>query len=301
MENTFDVIIIGGSSAGLSAGMSLGRAMKNVLIIDSGNPCNKPTPHSHNFLTHDGWKPAEIMEVALNEVLAYPTVKFMTGWVSHVVGSNNHFEVTVDEQSQTYHAKKLLFATGIKDIMPNIDGFTKCWGKSVIHCPYCHGYEYRNQATGILMNGDVGADFSEFIRNWSKDITLFTNGPATLSAEKRQATLNRKIRIVEHPIKALKHENGYLKAIVFADGTTQKLDALYARLRFEQHSQLPALLGCELNEQGYLKVDEVKRTTVAGIYAAGDNSTPMRAVAAAVAAGGMAGAMINHEIINEAD
>ncbi|QJD97137.1 NAD(P)/FAD-dependent oxidoreductase [Mucilaginibacter robiniae] len=303
MENqtNFDAIIIGGSSAGLSAGMALGRALKKVLIIDSGLPCNRQTPHSHNFITHDGWKPSEIMEVAKNELLAYDTVMFSPGLVTEVTDNNGNFKVTVANQSIQYIAKKMLFATGVKDIMPNIPGFADCWGISVIHCPYCHGYEYRGKKTGILMNSELAADFAKFIRNWTPDLTLFTNGKAKLTPEQQEQTLKRNIQIVEKTISSLQHENGHLKSINFTDGTVHLLDALYGRQPFEQHCSIPEHLGCTMTEQGYIQVDEFKKTSVAGIYAAGDNTTPFRSVAAAVAAGNLAGAMINHEIINESE
>jgi thioredoxin reductase len=290
------VIIIGGSNASLAAGLALGRALKKVLIIDSGNPCNKQTPHSHNFLTHDGRKPAELLEIARTEVLRYPTVQFLGGTVTTAGGSDNQFEVSTADGGR-FGARKLLFATGVRDIMPDMEGFAPCWGISVIHCPYCHGYEYRGQTTGILMNGEGAVDFSPFIGNWTDKLTLYTHGKATFSAEGREKITRRGIRIVEKEISSLAHENGYLTHLVFTDGSHQPLEALYARPAFEQHCKLPEGLGCALAEGGYLQVDEFRKTSVAGIYAAGDNSTMMRSVANAVAAGTTAGAMLNLEMI----
>jgi thioredoxin reductase len=298
-SNQYDVVIIGGSNAGLSAAMSLVRALKTVLIIDSGLPCNRQTPHSHNFMTHDGWRPAEIQEVAKNEVLSYDTVTWLAGTVSMVAGRNCNFEVLVEGQNSTISARKLLFATGVKDLMPNINGFAECWGISVIHCPYCHGYEYRGKVTGIMMNNEHAADFAKFIQNWTPNLTLFTNGPSVLTPEQTQATLSRNIRIIETEIAGVSHNDGHLTALQLADGSIFSLDALYARLPFEQHSHIPEQQGCRLTDDGYLEVTEQKRTTVPGIFAAGDNTSPMRSVAAAVGAGNLAGAMIAHELINE--
>lgn len=295
----YDVIIIGGSNAGLSAAMSLGRALKRVLIIDSGLPCNRQTPHSHNFITHDSWRPAEILEVAKNEVLNYNTVQWRSGTVTDVNGTNNNFKVQVSGQPDAINAKKLLFATGIKDLMPDIPGFADCWGISIIHCPYCHGYEYRGQVTGILMNDEHAPDFARFIQNWTPHLTLFINGKSKLTPEQTQAVLARNINVVETEIIGVDHADGILKQIRFADGSTQALNALYARLPFEQHCSIPQNLGCRLTEQGYLEITDQKRTTIPGIFAAGDNTSPMRSVAAAVGAGNMAGAMIAHELINE--
>lgn len=299
-QPTFDAIIIGGSNAGLSAGLTLGRAMRQVLIIDSGNPCNKQTPHSHNFLTQDGRKPAEMLEIARAQVLSYPTVRYASGTVTAAGGSNQQFEVTT-AAGQRFRARKLLFATGVRDIMPEIAGFATCWGVSVIHCPYCHGYEFKGRPTGILMNGEAAVEFSRFIHNWTDQLTLFTDGKATFPDEARQKITRRNIRIVEKEIKSLEHENGYLNGIRFADGSRRPLAALYARPAYEQHSKLPGQLGCALTEGGHIGVDAAQMTSVAGIYAAGDNATPMRSVAGAVAAGMLAGAMMNNALIAESD
>lgn len=298
-KQPYDVIIIGGSNAGLSAAMSLGRASKRVLVIDSGAPCNLQTPHSHNFLTNDGKTPKEIRERALAEVLKYPTVEITNGLVTDSSGGNNNFK-TYTANNEVFFSKKLLFASGVKDIMPNIPGFTECWGISVIHCPYCHGYEYRDQNTGIITNGELALDFGLLSNNWTEHLTIFTNGECTISENDRKILTGRKINIIEDQIDRLVHSNGQVRHIEFADGRIFELEALYARPPFEQHSKIPEKMGCVINEQGYVEVDEFKRTTVPGIYAAGDNTNRMRSVANAVGAGSAAGAFINHDMIKEA-
>ena len=297
-SDIFDVIIIGGSNAGLSAGMSLARALRKVLIIDSGTPCNKQTPESHNFLTHDGRKPAEILEAGKAQLLKYSTVSILKSLATGASGSNNNFEVSTFD-SRRFVSKKLLFATGVKDIMPDIDGFAECWGISVLHCPYCHGYEFKERKTGVLTNGEFATDFGMLIRNWTNDLTLFTNGESTLTQEQLQKLSKRNITLVEKRIKNLTHQKGYIQSILFEDGSSQELEAVYARPPFEQHCKIPEQLGCAVNDQGYIEVDEFKRTTVPGIYAAGDNITRFRSVANAVASGNTAGAFINHDLINE--
>ncbi|MGE4512522.1 MAG: NAD(P)/FAD-dependent oxidoreductase, partial [Chryseobacterium sp.] len=144
MENNFDVIIIGGSYAGLSAGMALGRSLRNVLIIDSEKPCNRQTPHSHNFITQDGKRPKEISDLAKEQVAKYETVSFFNGTVIKTSKNDNGFEVETS-YGEKFTAKKIILATGLKDIMPDIEGFSECWGISVIHCPYCHGYEVKDR------------------------------------------------------------------------------------------------------------------------------------------------------------
>jgi thioredoxin reductase len=294
-----DVLIIGGSYAGLSAALALGRALRQVVVLDSGQPCNRQTPHSHNFLTQDGSTPAAIAAVAREQVLAYPTVQLRQDVAVAATGKDNSFTVTT-ASGAVLQARKLLFASGIRDMMPALPGFAECWGISAIHCPYCHGYEYREQPTGILANGDVAAEMGLLIRNWTDKLTIFTNGPATLQSEQRQRLADRGIAVEEAPVQQLRHQNGYLAHLDLADGRTVLLTALYARLPFEQHCTLPQALGCAHSEAGYVAVDNFQKTTLPGIYAAGDATSPMRAVAAAVAAGMMAGAMLNRELIFEA-
>lgn len=294
----FHVAIIGGSYAGLSAAMTLGRARRNVVIIDSGKPCNRQTPHSHNLITHDGRTPAEISALAREQVLAYPTVRIRTGLVTHVHGSDGAFTVTTDD-GQILQAQKLIFTTGIRDLMPEIPGFAECWGISAIHCPYCHGYEYSDARTGVLMNGEMALEYVKMIRNWTADLTLYTNGPATFDEAAREKMRSFGAQIVEEPITSLDHKNGYLQTLHLTDGTIRDITALYHRPAFVQHSSLPEELGCELNPQGFIKVDEAQKTTVPGIYAAGDNSGAFRGLTGAMAAGTVAGARLNHELINE--
>lgn len=299
MENkNFDVIIIGGSYSGLSAAMALGRALRNVLIIDSGKPCNIQTPHSHNFITQDGRTPKAIADLARSQVEKYDTVKFYSGLA--VSGAKKEKGFGIKTQSgETFTAKKLVFATGIKDQMPNIDGFAQCWGISAIHCPYCHGYEVRHQATGILGNGDFAFEFTKMVSNWTKDLTVFTNGKSTLAAGQTAQLQNHNINIVEKEIGRVDHDNGQIQNIVFKDGTKMPLKAIYAKLPFIQQSGIPEKLGCELTDQGYIAIDGFQKTTVPGVFACGDNASMMRSVSNAVAMGTLCGAMANREIIDD--
>lgn len=297
-KNNFEVIIIGGSYSGLSAAMSLARSLRSVLIIDSEKPCNRQTPHSHNFITQDGHTPKQIAETARQQVLSYDTVTFHHGLVIHGEKTANGFSVKT-EAGNLFTAKKLLIATGVRDLIPANKGFADCWGISVLHCPYCHGYEVHGKPIGLLGNGNIGFEFCKLISNWTKDLTLFTDGKSTLTEEQVKKINQHNIKIVEKEIAEFIHENGYVKYVLFKDGSQQDVTALFARVPFEQHCTLPAQLGCEITEDGYIKIDDFNKTSVAGMYAAGDNSYMMRAVAAAVAAGSKAGAMLNREMIEE--
>ena len=298
-HRNFEVIILGGSYSGLAAGMALGRAMRQVLIIDSSRPCNEQTPRSHNFLTHDGKAPGEIALLAKQQVQKYDTVKFLGGLAISAARTGKGFEITTSS-GDTYAAKKLIFATGIKDIMSPLDGFKECWGISVLHCPYCHGYEVKNENTGILANGEKGFEFAGLISNWTNQLTLFTNGVSTFSGDQVTKLSNHRIKVVETEIAKLDHTNGHLQKIIFKDGTASAINVLYAPRPFEQHSAIPEALGCEMTDDGYIKADSNQRTSVHGIYACGDNTTRTRTVANAVAMGTIAGMMTNKEIVLEA-
>lgn len=294
MENNFDVIIIGGSYAGLSAGMSLGRSLRNVLIIDSGKPCNRQTPHSHNFLTQDGKVPKEISEIAKDQVLKYETVSFFEGRVAKTSQNSEGFEVEIDN-GEKFSAKKIILASGVKDQIPDIKGFAECWGISVIHCPYCHGYEVRGKKTGILSNGDLAFEFSKLVFNLSKDLSLFTNGECTFNEEQAERFSQNKINIVEDEIKEIVHENGNIRKIVFKNGSEKALEALYAKIPFEQNINTEDLQ-LELTEHGFIKIDHFHKTSTDGVFACGDNTTMMRSVANAVAQGNFTGAIVNKEL-----
>jgi thioredoxin reductase len=193
----------------------------------------------------------------------------------------------------------LIFATGIRDLLPDIAGFEECWGKSAIHCPYCHGYEVKNERTGILGNGEYAFEFASLISNWTKDLSIFTNGKSTLTENQTKKLESHHIKIVEQQIEAIEHTDGYLNQITFTTGDAVSLKAVYARPEFVQACGIPESLGCELNEEGYIKTDSAQRTSVPGVYACGDNTTKMRTVANAVSMGTTAGMMLNKEMILE--
>ena len=297
-QNPFDVIIIGGSYSGLSASMALGRSLKNVLVIDSGLPCNRQTPHSHNFITHDGRKPSEISAMAKEQLKQYSTVKFHNGIATIGKRSGSIFEITTAE-NDTFRGRRLIFATGIRDIIPNIPGFAECWGISVLHCPYCHGYEVRHQKTGLLANGDAGFEHASLISNWTDDLTLLTNGKSSLSPEQSKVLEKHNIKIIQKEVQEIDHIDGQIRRVTFKDNTDLVLEALYARVPFEQHCSIPGQLGLELNELGYIKTDNMQKTNIPGVYACGDNSSPMRTVSSAVATGTAAGMMLNKEMVLE--
>jgi len=297
-NNNFDAIIIGGSYAGLSAALSLGRSLRNVLVIDSGMSCNRQTPHSHNFITQDGKTPKEISTLAKEQVSHYKTVRFYSGTAVDATKKEKRFEIKT-QPGDLFYSRKLIISTGLKDLMPDIKGFAECWGTSVIHCPYCHGYEVKNEKTGILSNGDPGFELSRLISNWTRDLTLYTNGPSTLTAEQDEKLRKHNIQIVENEIHSFEHKNGQLQNIIFDDNSKTSITAIYARPEVTQHSDLTSQLGYQLTEQGRVKVDTSQKTTIEGVFACGDCSNSSRDIALAISSGVIAAGTCNKELILE--
>ena len=292
-NDMYDVVIIGGSYSGLAAAMTLGRSIRKTLVIDSGKPCNAQTPYSHNFITQDGSTPTHISSIAKAQVLEYPTVSFQDSIVTSIEGKDGNFIVRT-HLSKEYKAKKLIFATGVRDLMPAILGFSECWGISAIHCPYCHGYEVRSKNTGILVNDESALDFAKLILNWTNELTIYANGAAVFDTEE---VSKLGVKVVTKEIGRIQHEKGYMSQLDFKDGSYISIDALYHRAKYEQHCKIPEQLGCELTETGHLKVTDFQQTTIPGIYAVGDATTFFRAVSVASASGTKAAAILNHELI----
>jgi len=295
--STYDVIIIGGSYAGLSAAMALGRSLRKVLIIDSGNPCNKKAPHAHNFITNDGRPPAELTRMAREQVQAYPTVSFIEGLAEDVLAYQNSFEVIAN--GATYTSRKVVFATGVTDLVPLIPGFAECWGISILHCPYCHGFENKGKKTAVIGNGDMGYEMAKVIRNWTDELTLYTNGTSTLSSEEVLKLNSHGILVIENEITDIEQNEGNIVSINFKDTLPETPAVIYTQLPFKQQCTIPDKLGLEMTEKGFILINKCCETSIPGIFAAGDCLTLQRSVANAVASGNKTGALINKCLIDE--
>lgn len=295
----FDVVIVGGSYAGLSAALTLGRALRSVLVIDKGDGFLQQDIYAHNFITQDGVIASAIHAKAKEQVLQYKTVKFYKDKVETVVQQEGRFIVET-RRKEKFTARKILFATGLIDVFPPINGFRECWGQSVLHCPYCNGYEYADADIGIFANGDIAYDLAKTMYNWSRHLSIFTNGKSTISALHTEKLAARNVLIEEGEIDFLDHRKGQLKSIVLKSGKMHALNALFCKPGNLQATDIPVQqLGCACTAEGFIKTDIYHRTSVSGVYSAGDNTVMPRAISVSVASGTEAGMSINKEIIEE--
>ena len=292
----FDVIVVGGSVAGLSAATYLGRMRRQVLVVDSGKPCNRFSHASHGFLTRDGSDPAELLQIARAQLARYTTVKLQAGLVTTIVPQSDGFVATLAD-GMTVTARNVLLAMGVRDDLPPLTNVERFWGRSAFHCPFCDGWEQRDQPLAVQGNGASALHRTKLLLNLTDDLVICTDGPATFSAEEAKFLQSKKVRIIETPLAALSGEGDQMDTLHFADGSRLARRAIFIDLRTTQHSDLAQSLGCELDEMALVKVDAQARTNVAGVYAAGDMTSRGRAVILAAAQGAMAGLALNMDLL----
>jgi len=292
----FDVIVVGGSVAGLSAATYLGRMRRTVLVVDSGKPCNRFSHASHGFLTRDGSDPAELLQIARAQLERYTTVKQQAGLVTAILSQADGFVATLADGT-TVAARKVLLAMGVRDDLPPLTNIEQFWGRSAFHCPFCDGWEQRDQPLAVQGNGATALHRTKLLLNLTDDLVICTDGPATFSAEEANFLQSKKVRIIETPLAALSGEGDQMDTLHFADGSKLARRAIFIDLRTAQHSDLAQSLGCELDEMALVKVDAQARTNVAGVYAAGDMASRGRAVILAAAQGAMAGLALNMDLL----
>jgi thioredoxin reductase len=299
MTNPYEVLIIGGSFAGLSAALTLGRSMRRTLVIDDGYPRNAPSRESHGYLTRDGASPAELRRIAQEQLLRYDDVTLLVGRVETAERLNEGFRVVLTD-GREFFGKKLLLATGMRDFLPDVPGLEVGWGKGVLHCPYCHGYELRNQPLGILADDAEGLmDLMKLINHWSNDLTVFSQG-LELSETDRHNLSAREVTLVEEVLEWVDfNERGEQPVVRTVSGKTYPLMGLYVRLHCRQHSELAFDLGLMTDERHLIDAGETGRTAVPGLYVAGDMTFPASQVILAAASGNRAGMAINHDLIEE--
>ena len=291
---TYDVAVVGGGAAGLSAALVLGRARRRVVVIDAGAPRNAPAAHMQGFLSRDGMPPADLLDLAREEVRSYgaeiieaEVVQIEPGFTLVLAGGGS---VT---------ARRLLLATGGVDQLPDIPGARERWGRDFLHCPYCHGWEVRDEPIGVLGTDAGSIDHAQLLRQWSEDIVFFSHSHS-LTAEERAALDARGIAVIEGTITALSVVDDRLHAVELSDGRVVPRTAVFMRPSLRPHAEgLIEALGCEVGEDGFVQVDATGQTSVAGVWVAGNASNPRAQVITAAGEGSAAAIAINADLVQE--
>jgi thioredoxin reductase len=293
-----DVIIVGGGPAGLSAALILGRACRRVLLCDSGEPRNAASHSLHGFITRDGVDPAELRRMARAELMRYCTVEFRTGRVIDAERRDRCFEVVFDDRSRV-RSRMLLLATGVLDRLPDVPGIEGFYGRGVYHCPYCDGWEARDAPLAVYGRGKRGLGLALELTQWSRDITLCTDGPARLSNDSLQRLTQNAINIRTSRVVRLEGQEGTLERVSFASGEPLACQALFFNVGQAQHADLAARLGCTLSTRGLVRQGKMQTTNVPGLYVAGDITHDVQLAVIAAADGARAACAINTALLRD--
>jgi thioredoxin reductase len=289
-----DTIIVGGGPAGLSAALILGRCRRAVLICDEGRPRNAASHALHGFVTRDGIPPLEFLRIARAELHQYG-VRFETTAVTHAARVAGGFSVTLEDGRQR-RARTLLIATGIVDELPEHPGFTEFYGKSIFVCPYCDGWEVRDQPLGVYARGEAGPTFAVGLLAWSRDVILFTDGPAAYGPDHEKRLQNAGIAVCEQPVTGFTGSEGRLEAVHLSDGSAIPRRALFVCLGQRQRSDLVVQLGLRVTNEDGVETGTRESTDVPGLFVAGDASRDVQLAIVAAAEGAQA-AFAMHKVL----
>ncbi|MGK2947397.1 MAG: NAD(P)/FAD-dependent oxidoreductase [Acidimicrobiales bacterium] len=293
-EQTYDVVVVGGGAAGLSAALVLGRARRRVAVVDAGRPRNAPAAHMQGYLSRDGMPPADLLAAGRAEVAGYgvevirdQVLRIDPGFVAHLASG------------QELQARRVLVTTGARDEIPDIPGAHERWGRDLLHCPYCHGWEVRDQPLGVLGTHPGAVQHALLVRQWSDDVAFFahTYVPSTDELSRLDA---RGVRLVRGHVARLVVEADQLTGVELTDGTVMERTAVFIRPHIVPHSDsLLSSLGCQLDQAGFPSIDGTGATSVPGVWAAGNAADPRAQVITAAGAGSAAAIGINADLVDD--
>ena len=296
-DTHYDVVVVGGGAAGLSAALVLSRARRRVLVVDAGSPRNAPAAHMQGFLSRDGMVPSDLIAAGRAEIQAYGA-RVVTGTVAHLVRSApTGFTVLLGDGTRVT-ARRLLVATGLRDELPDIPGLSERWARDVLHCPYCHGFEVRDQQLGVLWNGPESVRYAQIVRQWSHDVVLFAPSGALTYAD-RCELVARAIGIVEGDLARVLVDDDRLSGVELDDGRTVPRDALFVPPRFVANNDLLSSIGCAVTEEGWVIAGANGLTSVRDVWVAGNVANPRAQVITAAGEGSAAAIAINADLVDE--
>jgi thioredoxin reductase len=293
----YDVAVIGGGAAGLSAALVLSRARRKVLVVDAGQPRNGPATQMHGYLSRDGLPPAELLAAGRHEVSSYGG-EIVAGTATELVpdGRNRFWVLLAD--GQLISARRLLVTTGLRDELPDIPGLRDRWARDVLHCPYCHGHEVRDRQLGVIGGTPGAVRYAQIVRQWTHDLVYFTP-PDVLTAADRTQLLARAIGVVEGTIDQLVIDDDHLRGLQMRDGCVIPRDALFVPPRFVPNSHLLVGVGCATDADGWVTADPTGATSVPGVWAAGNVIDPRAQVITAAGAGSTAAIALNADLVDD--
>jgi thioredoxin reductase len=291
-----DVVIVGGGPAGLSAALVLGRCRRKTLVFDAGHPRNEASQAMHGFLSRDGMSPAEFLQVCRDQLAPYASVELRHVEVVDVARAEEHFRTTI-ASGEIFASRTVLLATGLVDECPPLPGFKQFYGRSVHHCPYCDGWEHRDQPLAVYGAHNAAVDLAAEVRHWSKDLILCTGGKADFSRKQRQCLERLAITVVEDPIERLEGEGGQLRAIRFTTGKIIARTGLFFSPGQSQRSPFGEKLGCKFDGDNCICCSESAATGIPGVYVAGNASRGLQLVIIAAGEGTQAAFAINQALL----
>jgi thioredoxin reductase len=293
----YDVVVIGGGAAGLSAALVLSRARRKVLVVDAGTPRNAPAAHMHGYLSRDGLPPGELLAFGRNEVKSYGG-DILEGTATELMSDGRSGFWVILASSKRISARRLLATTGLRDELPDVPGLRDRWARDVLHCPYCHGYEVRDRQLGVIGGSPGAVRYAQIVRQWSHDLVYFTP-PDTLTTTERSELVARGIGVVEGTIAQLVIDDDQLRGVQMDDGCVVPRDALFVPPRFVPNNRLLQSLGCAVDDDGWVAVDGTGRTSVPGVWAAGNLVDPRAQVITAAGAGSAAAIALNADLVED--
>lgn len=294
----YDCAIIGGGPAGLNAALVLGRARKEVLLFDDNTPRNAVTQESHNFITRDGIKPADFRKAAHADLKKYPSISLQKERVLDIIQNPSSFHIQT-ESGQGYEAKKIILATGMKDILPDIEGIHDVFGTSLFGCPFCDGWELKDIPLVYIADQKHAFHDVRMLSNWNRDIVICTNGKEIFSSEEKDILAQKQFQVVEDEILRLERENGQLKSVQFKNGNSLHREAGFVAHDMQQATPFAERLGLELNDLGGIKIDSHNRTSLKGVYACGDSTFALFQLVIAASEGSKAAISVISDFVDE--